>query len=184
MNTFSEVEVDRIVQTKTALMNYFEPRFNQFPETLKALLKSGILTGGATASVFHHEIPNDYDIYLTNEADIGVFKAMLKQDEILQFIKDVNPKYNAAVEIDGKLVTANAVTFNNDVQVITCQVANARKQFDYVHCMPYVDMKNWKFYISKEQYDSIANKVLKVNPHASRVDEHRTAKFRERGWIV
>ena len=149
MTTFSKEEIEDITRFKTSLMNYFEPRFRGLPNALQAMLRSGILTGGVSASVFWHEIPNDYDIYLTNETDIAIFKTMIQQPEVLKLVKDVNPKYHVAVEIDGKLVTANAVTFTNNVQVITCLSANARKNFDYLHCMPYVDLKDWKIYISK-----------------------------------
>jgi len=184
MNIFDNDEVEDIKRAKSNLLSYFEPRFKELPDALQALLKSGILTGGISASVFWHEIPNDYDIYLTKDVDIAVFKAMIKQDEVMNLIKDLDPKYNLAVEVDGKLVTANAVTFKNNVQVITCQVADARKQFDFLHCMPYLTLADWKYHISKDQYTSIKNKVLKINPTASKVDEHRKAKFIERGWIV
>ena len=184
MNAFNDDEVEEITLAKSNLLKYFEPRFRELPDTVQKILKTGILTGGASASVFWHEFPNDFDIYLTDASDIALFKVLIKQPEVLDLIKDLDPKYNLAVEIDGKLVTANAVTFKNNVQVITCQVAEARKQFDFMHCMPYLSLTDLKYYISKNQYTCIMKRLLKVNPTASRVDEHRKAKFIERGWKV
>lgn len=181
---FTAGEIQDIQKMKEVLINYFRPRLEQFPDNMKTfLVQYGILTGGASASVFHHDIPNDYDVYLENESAVDTFTKMIESPDIMKFIKDVNEKYIAQVTVKGKLITARAVTFNNDIQVITCKTADSRKAFDFVHCMPYLSIKDYKYYISKEQYDSIKNKQLKINIGAERTpDGHRFAKFVEKGW--
>lgn len=182
-NTFTADEISKIKNVKNTLVNSLNIRLSQFPDRLKSLLKDqSILTGGAFASVFWNLVPNDYDLYLSQPVDIDVLNELLKRDEVLAFVKDVNPSYSANILVNGKLVTTNAVTFNNDIQVITCLTAKHREHFDYVHCMPFLNIAEGKFYISKEQYSSVANKILKINPNAKRVDGHRTTKFIERGW--
>ncbi len=182
---FTNEEIAVINEAKSTLLDLLIPRLEQLPLQLQSLLfEKGILTGGATSSVMHRGIPNDYDIYLTDEKDILLFREMLKIPEVMQFVADVNEKYKANIVVDGKVVTANATTFNNHVQVITCADAKSREKFDYVHCMPYINIKDRKLHISKTQYLSIVNKTLKMNPNAERVDGHRTTKFLERGWKV
>jgi hypothetical protein len=182
---FNYEEIAIINEAKSTLLDLLIPRLEQLPLQLQSLLfEKGILTGGATSSVMQRGIPNDYDIYLTDENDISLFRELLKMPEVMQFVADVNEKYKANLLVDGKVITANATTFNNHVQVITCGYAKSREKFDYVHCMPYINIKERKLYISKTQYLSIKNKTLKINPNAERVDDHRTNKFLERGWRV
>jgi hypothetical protein len=100
----------------------------------------------------------------------------------LEFVSDVDEKYKANITVNGKIITTNATTFKNSIQVITCAYAKSREKFDFVHCMPYINLKDGKLHISKAQYTSIMSKTLKINPNAERVDEHRTMKFIERGW--
>jgi hypothetical protein len=182
---FNHVETQKIVEVKEKLSESLYTALSEMPLSCRVLLReNAILTGGATASVFHGETPNDFDLYLTDEKHIGEFKYMLRDSELLEFVEDLNPKYMVDTLVSGKLVTTNATTFKNKIQVITVANADARKTFDYVHCMPYMIVSDTTFHISKTQYDSIARKTLVVNPNASRVDQHRTEKFLNRGWKV
>ena len=182
MNEFTPVEVSHIQNAKLTLLSLFTPRFEQLPMSLQMLLENGILTGGATASVMQNGIPNDYDIYLTDKEHIEAFKSLLHNNDVLEFVKDISESYKANIQVNGKLITANATTFNNGIQVITCADAKSREKFDYIHCMPYMNIKDKLLRISKKQYLSIMHKTLVINPNAERVDGHRTTKFLERGW--
>lgn len=127
MKTFNDDEIDVIKRTKSTLLEMLIPRLDQLPLQLQALLyEKGILTGGATASVMLNTPPKDYDIYLTDESDINRFKDLLKTGEVLAFVSDVDEKYKANITVDGKVVTANATTFKNNIQVITCAYAKSR----------------------------------------------------------
>ncbi len=182
-NVFNNEEIDVIKRTKSTLLEMLVPKLEQLPLQLQSLIfEKGILTGGATSSVMLNTPPKDYDIYLTDESDINRFKDLLKTGEVLEFVSDVDEKYKANITVNGKIITTNATTFKNNIQVITCAYAKSREKFDYVHCMPYINIKDKKFYISKMQYMSIMNKTLKTNPNAERVDAHRTMKFIGRGW--
>lgn len=182
--TFTDKEKNDIKVAKETLLQLLIPRIEQFSDELKTLLiEKGTLSGGASASIFHGGIPKDYDIYLDTQEDINKFNKMITEPHVAMFVKDVNEKYSIDVIIKGKLVTANAVTFNNDIQVITREVAIERNSFDFIHCMPYLNIKDKTYYISKAQYDSIKNKELRVNPKSTRLPQtFRWQKFKERGW--
>jgi hypothetical protein len=90
----------------------------------------------------------------------------------------------AEVKVRGKVVTANAVTFKNGLQVITHTCKAHREAFDFIHCMPYFDMKTQQLFISRRQYDAIKNKKLIKNAEFPHAKGHRTEKFLERGWSI
>ena len=104
---------------------------------------------------------------------------------VIDYIEDVNPKYMTETLINGKLITAQAVTFKNKIQVITMHPADARKTFDYVHCMVQYYPHANNLYISKHQFDVIKNKRLEMNPHGvtnNGQHEYRRMKYIKRGW--
>ena len=183
MSEFTPVEVSHIQNAKLTLLSLFTPRFEQLPMSLQMLLEKGILTGGATASVMQNGIPNDYDIYLTDKEHIEAFKSLLHNNDVLEFVKDISESYKANIQVNGKLITANATTFNNGIQVITCADAKSREKFDYIHCMPWYDIKNDKLYISPQQFNAIKTKKLIINPKAKNPPTaYRRQKYIERGW--
>ena len=85
---FTNDELVDINTVKTRIEEYF--RTVKFPPGLIAIVKNGILTGGASASLFHNETPNDWDIYLTKQTDIDAFIDLTKKsDEILKDVEDI-----------------------------------------------------------------------------------------------
>ena len=100
-----------------------------------------------------------------------------------EFIQDADEKY-VEVQVEGKLVTANATTFKNGLQVITILTADSRSTFDFVHCMPWYKISNHTLYISKKQYNAILNKQLIKNPHknAYALSNKRVEKYTTKGW--
>lgn len=182
------INVDEVQRVKEYLRTGLNLRFSTFDSKLrKFLYEHTILTGGAISSSFYNESPNDWDLYFKDEAWIQKFKSYIVIDEMMREngVKDINPKYMVETEVEGKLITANAVTFNNNVQVITMDSNKMREAFDFIHCMPYYDMLNDKLYISQIQYEAIKNKKLIRNPKCKNpTSNRRLFKFKERGWTL
>jgi hypothetical protein len=150
------------------------------------IIEKGIVTGGCISSTFHMTSPKDYDVYLTDAEAIKQFETMTTMDgTVTRLIADVNPNYRGVPNTNGKLITENAVTFQNGIQVITKATAEeARSTFDFIHCMPYLKLKEKQFYISREQYDSIKNKRIVPNKKGfmGNILVSRVEKYKERGW--
>lgn len=155
-------------------------------EMHKWIFENAILTGGAISSLMHNEMPNDWDLYSKNPQAIAGFSSHIMEEKNQLEVKEVNVKYMTNTEVDGKLITVHATTFNNNVQVITMGAADMRKTFDYIHCMPWYDIKTDKLYISQYQYNIIIEKRLVRNPDCMNQSTtnriYRTQKFIDRGW--
>lgn len=180
---FDTTDTKFITETKRQIYVELSHCLYQFPDELRVyLLNNAILSGGAIPSLMNNEKPNDYDLYLNDINHIEFFKKYVQvMDKSL--LEDVDVKYLDAT-VSGKLVTANATTFKNKIQVITLHAANARTTFDFVHCMPWYDLSKNLLYISKKQYDIIKSKILIKNehPNAYHLSQKRIDKFIERGW--
>ncbi len=185
---FSELETAGILAVKTKLYNDFGSLLGMMPKHLQSLIiEKGILTGGCISSTFHMTSPKDYDVYLADTEAIKQFETMTTIDgTVTRMIADVNPNYRVHVpNTNGKLITENAVTFQNGIQVITRATAEeARSTFDFIHCMPYLKLKEKQFYISREQYDSIKHKRIVPNKKGfmGNILVSRVEKYKERGW--
>jgi hypothetical protein len=142
--------------------------------------------------MYHGEAIKDYDLWCRNSLDIGHVKTRIIQD-YLNYVEEYTEKYkeNAPEHFalndpaSGKkyLVTTNAITLKNKVQLITLSnYENERKDFDFIHCMPYYDISNKKLYISPRQLDAIKNKKLVRNEGGKEPVRWRIEKFKNRGW--
>lgn len=184
--TFDEQEVEQIRKLKNDLNLRFSAQLSGMPSNLYAVIRQcGILTGGAVSSVYHNTSVSDWDVYLTSEQAMHEFNQLVQHDVVVKsMIQDVTKEYRSSIGKDGKLITENAVTFKNNVQVITRSLADeARKTFDFIHCMPYYDLKNHMFYISKKQFTSIKDKVIYINSNTkSTFENSRALKYIKRGW--
>ena len=182
---FSIDEEHGLIAFKKSLYAQMNILLDFFPASVSSHLRfNTILTGGAIASKMHMENPNDFDLYFKDDSSLMSFKQFIKQENgFHKYIKDVVEKY-IEVEIEGKLLTANAVTFKNGVQVILLQSCESREYFDFVHCMPWYDISNNKLHISRRQYDAIKNKKLIDNPKRVGVPiaKKRVQKYISRGW--
>ena len=97
-------------------------------------------------------------------------------------IEDVNEKYDIQGH-DGKMITTNAVTFKNRVQIILKANADHRKTFDFIHTMPYYDFADKKYFISEQQYMAIKDKKMVKNPnHTLSLSKKRIEKLTAKGW--
>lgn len=187
MQTFNESETDNIRVVKQKITNRLATAMMALPDVVCKLLKTGIVTGGISASYFHNEKENDIDVYLSEPAAILALKQFIanREPQIMGAIQDINDKYNALeVEVDGKLVTPQAVTFKSGIQIITMDTVDARSKFDFEHCKPYYDIATDKYFISRTQYDSITNKKLVLNATGPSPDAKRLEKFVDRGWTL
>lgn len=184
-STFSENEISHIKSIKQKMMQCIEDALFAFPmELSNFIIDNCTLSGGATASIFHGDLPNDWDLYLSSRTDIEVFNEIMKNPVYEKYIADVVEKYSTMGTRGGKLITANAVTFQNKIQVITMQTSDQLMQFDMIHCMPRLVLKNGVLYISRAQYDSIRDKKIELNTHvdAARLLSWRIEKYKNRGW--
>lgn len=153
------------------------------PDELVQLIKyKGIVTGGISASVYHDEQVNDIDIYLKDDQAIKLFASIMEMRNVTKtIVKDVNPNYHGQTLVSGKVVTANATTLFNDVQIITMGTSSMIDSFDFIHCKPFLDLETNKYYISPLQYKSITSKTLMRNGEIP-TTFGRIDKFKGRGW--
>ena len=181
---FTDTEQLEIVRVRDRVQSKLRELISDLPTESYPNFKEMILTGGCFASLFHNEEPNDWDVYLRDIDTAQEFDGMVMGDvTMMALVKDVNPAYRVATKVRSKVITENAVSFKNGLQVITNNDKSGRKSFDFIHCMPYFDMATQKLFISRLQYDCIKQKKLMKNPdHARELSGHRIDKFISRGW--
>ena len=185
MQEFNTDEQARIVHIKNRIQDTLHDKLQRMDARLQVLIKFyGVVSGGVSASFFHSEQPNDIDIYFKHEQARDEFMNLLKDDKFHTDIADVNPKYGLDTLVNGKLITSNATTFKNGVQIIIMDTVSVREHFDYIHTMPWYDCDSKLYHISPGQYNSIKNKQLVVNPNANlkTPTNSRRLKFLSRGW--
>ena len=183
--TFTDTERQEIESVKDTVQKKLRQLLSDIPVETYPYFKESILSGGCFASLFNNETPNDWDVYLRDSVTISRFESFVMSDTpTLNEVADVTSGYMTITNVDGKLVTANAITFKNGLQVIIKADKKHRDTFDFVHCMPYFDMKTQQLFISRRQYDAIKNKQLIKNPKFPHQKQFRTEKFLERGWSI
>ena len=149
-------------------------------DLMSYIVNYGILTGGASASMFHKEQPNDYDIFIEDTDTIGHIERYLAKHP--EFIKDVKEGYFVKdSQMEGKVWSSRAITLKGNIQLIIMNTASQRIQFDFEHCKPWLHLRTRKYFISEEQYRSIKSKTLLPTVHQQPAP-HRIFKFEERGW--
>ena len=183
---FTNEDVVKIGAIKRLIRNRLELFDDELPKHVTQYLKDGIITGGAFASLWHHEEPKDWDFYFNDTNLMSNFQALIYNTSpnsmMMDHVKDSGP-YFKQTQIDGKLVTANAVTFKCGLQVITMATANHRKYFDFIHCMPFYDYNKDELWISSQQLDAIKRKQIIKNPAFQGTPKpFRVEKYLDRGW--
>ena len=181
---FTDAERSEIACVKDIAQRKLRELLADLPVDTYPFFKESILTGGCFASLFLEEVVHDWDVYLRDSVAVSGFESFVMSDTLtLNEVAGVTSGYMTTTKVDGKLVTANAITFKNGLQVITRTGKEQRETFDFVHTMPYFDMAKQQLFISRQQYDSIKNKQLIVNPkHLVLVNQWRADKFMTRGW--
>jgi len=183
---FSDNERAEIESVKGVVQKKLRELLSELPTDIYPYFKESILTGGCFASLFLDEEVHDWDVYLRDSVSISRFESFVMSDTpTLNEVADVTSGYMIITNVDGKLVTANAITFKNGLQVIIKADKTHRDTFDFVHCMPYFDMKTQQLFISRLQYDCIKQKQLVKNAkHQQTMSHHRVEKFLKRGWTI
>ncbi len=150
------------------------------------LMNDCILSGSCISSIYHGEEPKDYDFWFKPKP---FSKAeFIRQNIIEKYsadILDISENYagQGAKGAPQPCVTANAITFKNKFQLITlADYYSARKDFDLVHCMPYFDFADDKFFISEQQFRIIQQKKLVPQNPGNIIADFRVNKFKNRGW--
>lgn len=193
---FTEAEEIKIKSVKEMIKIETESFLNQLSEfysigVFEDTVKSIFISGGCIASLLQGEKVNDYDLYFKNEDVMKDIKMIYTKTSLKEQVQDVSENYREVFGEDGKLITENAITLKNGVQLITKHFGHPdklRKTFDYVHCMPYYDFEEDKLYISRVQYDAIINKKLIWNMTETdgafpKIAGHfREFKFKKRGY--
>jgi hypothetical protein len=185
---FSSADVRKINTIKDIFRAKMEDFVTELPMAYTQYFKDGIITGGAFASLWHREEPKDWDFYFNDSNNMSRFQALVMNGDpaglLLQCVKDTGP-YFTQVQVDGKLVTANAVTLDCGLQMITMATAAHRKYFDFIHCMPYYDIHKDELYISPQQLDAIKRKQIIKNPNFKGTPKpFRVEKYLDRGWSL
>jgi hypothetical protein len=183
---FDDDERTNITLVRDMVKSKLRELLSDLPVDSYPYFKDSILTGGCFATLFNGEVTNDWDVYLKDVDTANRFESFVMSDTpTLNEVKDLTPEYMAEVKVRGKLVTANAITFKNKLQVITRTCKAHRETFDFIHCMPYFDMATQQLFISRAQYDAIRNKKIIQNPnHKEQPALHRLDKFLGRGWTI
>lgn len=193
---FTEAEEIKIVSVKSTIKMETESFLYQLGSfyskgVLEDTLKNIFISGGCIASLLQGEKVNDYDLYFKTEVVMNDIKMIYTKTSLKEQVEDVSENYREALGEDGKLITENAITLKNGIQLITKHFGHPdklRKTFDYVHCMPYYDFSDDKLYISRQQYDAIINKKLIWNMTETdgafpKINGHfRELKFKKRGY--
>lgn len=163
-------------------------KLKELPYSLSTfILNKCILSGGCFASLMYDETPKDYDFWCLDDADLPELQRLMDvyDEEDSSLITIENPAYMKQF-VDGKIVTANATTLKNGIQLIKLSnYATAKQSFDFQHCgVSYIPATN-TLYMSKTQYMSIVNKKLvptKTVDMSKPATQRRVAKFTGRGW--
>lgn len=177
---FSNIEQSKILRTKVAIRNYLDKNLTPLFGPLSKHFF--YLSGGAIASLLQDEEPKDWDLYCRSAV---AAEALIERAKIEQIVVKIDEKYIDSMKLDGNLlITANACTLKNKIQIITKlygEPRDIRATFDYKHCTPYYDCGENMLYISEQQYNLIINKKLMLNNPLAWT-AHRQEKFINRGY--
>ena len=189
--TFSIAEKTKILRLKSELTAQFSVKMSAISDNLfqTYVRENCIITGGAIASCFHSEKINDFDLYAKDQSSLNILKSYILVDmkaDIKEMKRyDIEDVDNPIPEAQTHMITNNAVTMRGDLQFVYLGTADqCRLKFDFIHCMPWFDIKTQKLYISRDQYDSIATKRLILNQSSEQVKFRRVDKYINRGWGI
>lgn len=172
-------------QLKHQIDKYLGIKLSKMDASLAEMIHwNCVVSGGCFASFIKAEEPNDIDLWAKTAEGMSLLESKLKllyKESKIEDKTDQAQKY-MDVFVDGKIVSSNAITMDNGLQFVTMNTYDdARKSFDYVHCLPYYDISTGKFYISKKQMQCLDDKILVVNNPLT-CTEKRKKKFIDRGW--
>lgn len=176
---------------------------------------SGILTGGAIGCLLRHEEPKDWDIFFRDSDDACLVGETFVVDNsaAMMYVKNADKRLDfeplpgmkphaaykmhddegafyggeLSIIVDGipKIITDNAVTLNNGLQLITMQtgtIEQIHSSFDFVHCTIWYDIAADQLHISTKQYILNINKTLELIKGMKVAPALREKKYFDRGF--
>ena len=180
------LDMDSIAERKTALWNnaynaLLDVR-RGLPVRMREMVESDglFLTGGSIPCAINNEPINDYDMYFRNQLTAMKFSAALgefrKTSEGFAMIA-VFEKYPDDDDETGpdlepeQLVTPNAVTFKNKLQLIfnpafCADPVTTVNRFDFTIVQSYIEMRSGKLYTKRSILDDIVNRRLRLSTSA------------------
>jgi hypothetical protein len=170
---------------KKKIEEHLKRLYDQLPSGLvDAFNRRCILSGSSISSMYHGEEPKDYDLWISGSGPFlherSYLEALIK-NSYDNYVAEYSQEYGGVMT--GKVITENAITMKNKLQLITIEnYRDARKNFDFIHCMPYYDLPQKTLFISEQQMDIIDKKKLVRNPGGRVPLEWRIEKFKNRGW--
>jgi hypothetical protein len=189
MSDFTSAEKTKILKLKSDIASYYDLTMKKLGNQMltSMFFNDCIITGGCISALWHGEKVNDIDLYAKDLKSMKKIRDMLTDPSNNTIVKK-----GTAYELDtddgptlaGKaLITNNAVTLANDVQFVYLGAADeCRKKFDFIHCMPWYDLRTQKLYISQAQVASIRTKTLIPNNTGEKIKERRIKKYTDKGW--
>lgn len=192
LGDFTSVERKRIEDVKYQIEQHLTMAFNKLDgfdnsyELKKLIGEHFVVSGGISASMFTATTVKDIDLYYRDTIVTSKLNELLEADFIKptgrfhHFVKEVNPTYMVG-EVAGKLITVNAITLRNKMQLIRLAgIKECQAIFDFKHCLPIYDIKNRVYKISRNAFDSLSTQTLMT--HHTPLKDHRILKFKSRGW--
>ena len=185
--TFSVPQRTRILALKSSIASYYNLQMKKISDRQleNYFYEHCVITGGCIASLFHNEAVNDIDVYAKTSKAMTVIKDHIILDgRNIKTTKGYPSDILATNDtVPQPLVTDNAVTLNNDVQFVYLGTTDeCRAKFDFVHCMPWYDIKTQRLHISETQYAAIESKTLVLNISGEAVKDRRIQKYINKGW--
>ena len=174
---------------KILVASEIRKKLNELPINLaKILTENYILSGSSIASIYHGEQAKDYDLWVdiaTEATATSSVKRYIAKN--MAFVAEYQDKYGDLQIPDEKrgqkVITDRAITLTNGIQIITMgSFSELRRNFDFVHCLPYYVLYTDKFFISPLQMEVISKKKLVQNIYGQQATAARILKFTERGW--
>jgi hypothetical protein len=166
------------------------PKLHELPDTLSHFIRyKCVLSGGCFASILQGEEPKDYDFWCLNIIDLPELQSHMDAyaEKDSENIKVENPAYMDQF-VNGKIVTVNATTLKNGIQLIKLSnYATAKDSFDFEHCRVSYIPETTTLYMSQTQYNSIRTKKLvptQTVDMSNPATQRRVAKFTGRGWSL
>jgi hypothetical protein len=180
---FTESDKTKLVTLRTTVLQLYSKKLSELndPKLTSLFFNHCGISGGAISAMYWGESPKDIDVYAKDNKDIKVISDFIT--DVSVYIKSTE-HYNLDNAIDPKLcVTNNAITLKNDIQFITLtDIETARKSFDFIHCMPWIDIKTQKLHISEAQFESIKLRNIVLNKTGQSPKEYRVQKYVSKGW--
>lgn len=179
---FTDSDKKSLISLRTCVLQFYSKKLSELndPKLTSLFFDNCIITGGCISSLYHGENVKDIDIYAKDPKQIKIISDFLLEVGI--WIADTS-HYNLDDTPTTPLITKNAITLKNKIQFITLSAADeARKKFDFIHCMPWIDIKSQKLYISEAQFDAIKSKQIILNKGGELPQPHRVKKYVEKGW--